>query len=351
VSAAFALVATVFGGVHHVAAQTARTQGAAAATPGQPAARPPSAAPAAAGQWAPTKPVQFIVMAGKGGGADLATRYLIEVIERRQLTPTKFEVVNLPKDSGAEALATLKSRAGDPHVLMFTLNSFYTTPLERPDIGVDITQFTPIARMAEDVFALWVHSDRGDIATMDDFVKAARAKGKEWVMAGTGKGSEDQLLTDFLNAQYGLQMTYQSYGGGGEVAKILADKKADSTVNNPSEQKDFFPKGVTKPLLTFTPARLSLYPTKPTLRETGMDFTYKMQRSIVGAPGIKADQAAYWSRLFRRLYESDDWKEYQKKNSLGGEFLTGAPLMTYWVAEREKHLRWKMALDLMKPGG
>lgn len=300
-------------------------------------------------QWAPSKPVQFIVMAGKGGGADLATRFLIDVIEKRKLTPTKFEVVNLPKDSGAEALATLKSRAGDPHVLMFTLNSFYTTPLERPDIGVDIATFTPVARMAEDVFALWVHSDRKDITSVEEFVKAAKAKGKDWVMAGTGKGAEDQLLTEFLNAQYGLQMTYQSYGGGGEVAKLLAEKKADSTVNNPSEQNNFFPKGITKPLLTFTPGRLSIYAAQPTLRETGMDFTYVMQRSIVGAPGLKADQAAYWSRLFKNLYDSPEWKDYQAKNSLAGAFLTGPALMSYWLAEREKHRRWKMALELMKP--
>ncbi|MDZ4841144.1 MAG: tripartite tricarboxylate transporter substrate-binding protein [Hyphomicrobium aestuarii] len=303
----------------------------------------------ASAQWVPTKPVDFIVMAGKGGGADQATRFLISVIEKNNLAPVKFEVVNMPADSGAEALATLKKRAGDPHVLMFTLNSFYTTPLERPQIAVDIAQFSPVARMAEDVFALWVHSDRNDIVTIEDFVKAAKAKGKAWIMAGTGKGAEDNLLTDFLNAQYGLEMTYQSYGGGGEVAKLLAEKKADSTVNNPSEQKEFFPKGVTKPILTFTPGRLSLYPAQPTLRETGMDFIYKMQRSVVGAPGLKSEQAAYWQALFRTLHASPEWKKYAADNSLAGDFLTGPNLTSYWVAEREKHLRWKTALDLMRP--
>lgn len=305
--------------------------------------------PSASAQWVPTKPVEFIVMAGKGGGADQATRFLISVIEKKNLAPVKFEVVNMPADSGAEALATLKKRAGDPHVLLFTLNSFYTTPLERPQIAVDIAQFSPVARMAEDVFALWVHSDRNDIVTIEDFVKAAKAKGKDWIMAGTGKGAEDNLLTDFLNAQYGLEMTYQSFGGGGEVAKLLADKKADSTVNNPSEQKNFFPKGVTKPILTFTPSRLSLYPAQPTLRETGMDFTYKMQRSVVGAPGLKSEQAAYWQALFRALHASPEWKTYATENSLAGDFLTGPDLTSYWVAEREKHLRWKTALDLMRP--
>lgn len=300
-------------------------------------------------QWVPTKPVQFIVMAGKGGGADKATRFLVDVITKNKLAPVGFEIVNMPGGSGKDALAALNKRSGDGHVLLFTLNSFYTTPIDHPEIGVDIAKFAPIARMAEDVFLLWVNSARSDVATIEDFVKAARAKGKNWIMAGTGTGAEDNLLTDFLNAQYGLEMTYQDKGGGGEVAKELAEKRADSTVNNPSEQDEFYPKGITKPLLAFTPARLAGYPTQPTLRETGMDFTYFMQRSVVGAPGLSADQFAYWSQLFKQLFESDDWKIYRKENSLSGEFLTGAQLMTYWMAEREKHVRWKMALGLMKP--
>ena len=299
--------------------------------------------------WVPTKPVQFIVMAGKGGGADKATRFLVDVIAKRKLAPVAFEVVNMPGGSGTEALAALKKRSGDGHVLLFTLNSFYTTPLVHPEIGVDITTFAPIARMAEDVFLLWVNAERSDITTIDEFVKAARAKGKNWIMAGTGTGAEDNLLTDFLNAQYGLEMTYQDKGGGGEVAKELAEKRADSTVNNPSEQDEFYPKGITKPLLAFTAGRLAAYQLQPTLRETGMDFSYLMQRSVVGAPGLKSDQFAYWSKLFRQLYESDDWKQYKKENSLSGEFLTGPQLTAYWTAEREKHARWTMALKLMKP--
>ncbi len=306
------------------------------------------AGPASA-QWTPTKPIQFIVMAGQGGGADQATRYIAEVLQNQKLVPVAFEVVNMPGGSGSEALSALQKRAGDPHVLLFTLNSFYTTPLDKPEIGVDIAKFTPVARMAEDVFLLWVHSDRSDITTIDEFVKAAKAKGKDWIMAGTGKGSEDQLLTDFLNAQYGLQMTYKEFGGGGEVAKELAEKRADSTVNNPSEQNNFFPKGITKPLLAFTPTRLGAYGARPTLRETGMDFTYVMQRSIVAAPGLTKDQAAYYSELFKKLFTSADWAAYRTKNSLSGDYLTGPPLMTYWMVEREKHARWKMALELMKP--
>ncbi len=300
-------------------------------------------------EWQPTKPVQFIIMAGKGGGADKAVRFLVDLIAKQKLAPVPFEPVNMPGRSGGEALAALQKRAGDEHAILFTLNSFYTTPLDQPDLGVDVAKFAPIARLAEDVFLLWVHSDRTDIKTIDDFVAAAKAKGTGWVMAGTGKGSEDQLLTEFLNATYGLSMTYRAMGGGGEVAKELADKKADSTVNNPAEQNDFYPKGITKPIVAFTPQRLQAYLAVPTLRETGMDFYYYMQRSVVGPPGLSPEARHYYEELFRKLFESPDWQAYRKKNSLRGEFLSGDSLMNYWIAEREKHARWKMAIEILHP--
>ena len=148
--------------------------------------------------------------------------------------------------------------ASDPdHTIMVTLNSFYTTPLRQPKLKVDISTFTPIARMAEDTFLLWVHKDSG-IKSVEDFVKAAKAAGKDWIMAGTGKLQEDQLLTDFLNAAYGLEMKYVPYKGGGKVAKQLAGKHANSTVNNPSEQEGFYASMAIPCLLAAFTARASL---------------------------------------------------------------------------------------------
>ena len=287
--------------------------------------------------WQPKKPVEFIVMAGKGGGADKAVRLMQSIIAKHKMAPVPFTPINKPGGTGAEALVYLKGKKGDNHTIMFTLNSFYTTPLRQPGLGIDITEFTPIMRMAEDTFCLWVHTDRKDINTVDDFVKAAKAKGNNWIMAGTGKASEDNLLTDFLNSAYGLNMKYVPYKGGGKVAKQLAGKNADSTVNNPSEQLGFYEAGKTKPIACFTPERLELFPNAPTFRELGQDFVYFMQRTVVGAPGMSKEATAYYVDLFTKVFNSEEWQNYRKKKALRGEPLTGDALMAYWKREREIH--------------
>ena len=284
--------------------------------------------------WEPKKPVEFIVMAGKGGGADKAVRFMQNILSKNKMSSKPFTPINKPGGSGAEALVYVKNAKDPNHTIMFTLNSFYTTPLRQPGLGVDISTFTPVGRMAEDTFLLWVNKDAG-IKTVNEFVKAAKAAGSKWIMAGTGKNSEDNILTDFLNKAYGLNMKYVPYKGGGRVAKELAGNNANSTVNNPSEQLGFYQAGKTVPLGAFTPQRLPLFKDAPTFRELGKDFVYFMQRTVVGAPGMSADAKSYYQGLFALVYASKEWQGYMTKKSLQGGFLTGDALMSYWMREKE----------------
>ena len=294
--------------------------------------------PMSVSAWEPQKPVEFVIMAGAGGGADKMARLMQMLIEKKGWSSMPLTPINKPGGSGAEALVHLKNRANsDPnHTIMVTLNSFYTTPLRQPKLGVDISTFTPVARMAEDTFLLWVHKDTG-ITNVDQFVSAAKAKGSDWIMAGTGSLQEDQLLTDFLNAAYGLNMKYVPYKGGGKVAKQLAGKHANSTVNNPSEQMGFYEAGTTVPLAAFTAKRLPMFPNAPTFSELGKEYVYYMQRSVVGAPGMSYAAASYYQRLFKKVFDSDEWQEYRKKKSLMGDFMTGTELQDYWQKERDIH--------------
>lgn len=289
--------------------------------------------------WEPVKPVSLVIMAGKGGGADKMARFMQSIIEKHKLSSKPFIPKNMPGGSGAEALLHLKSRTGldKDHTIMVTLNSFYTTPIRQSKLGVSVSMYEPIARMAEDTFLLWVHKDSG-ITNIDEFVKAAKKKGNRWIMAGTGRGQEDELLTQFLNSTYGLNIKYVPYKGGGRVAKELAGKHADSTVNNPSEQRAFYDAGITRPIAAFTHKRLLMFPTTPTFNELGKNnLVYYMQRSIVGATGMHKEALKYYRNIFKKVYESKEWRDYMIKKSLRGKFITGPELKSYWEKEHHNH--------------
>ena len=297
--------------------------------------------------WEPVKPIELVVMAGKGGGADKLARLIQTIITKHKLCPLPVEPINKPGGSGAEALVYMKNHRDPDYALMVTLNSFYTTPMRQPRLGVDPLKFAPLARMAEDTFLLWVHKDSG-IKTVAEFVTKAKAMGNKWIMAGTGKAQEDELLTDFLNASYGLNMKYIPYKGGGKVAKQLAGKHANSTVNNPSEALGFYEAGTVVPLASFTDKRLPMFKDTPTFKELGKNFEYYMQRSIVGAPGMSKGAQAYYMEMLKKVYNTPEWQDYMKKKSLQGELLQGDALMAYWKREYARHHEMLMKMGAIK---
>ena len=122
--------------------------------------------------WEPSKPVNFIIMAGKGGGADKMARLMQAVVEKDNLAGRPLVPTNKSGGSGAEALIAASTASDPDHTIMVTLNSFFTTPLRQPGLNIDIMKFAPVGRMAEDTFLLWVHKDSG-LTTFEQFLDKA----------------------------------------------------------------------------------------------------------------------------------------------------------------------------------
>jgi len=287
--------------------------------------------------WEPQKPVEMIIMAGTGGGADQLARLIQGIIDQNDFSPRPFIPINKPGGSGAEALRYLQDKAGDDHTVLVTLNSYYTTPIINEGLGVDVTKFTPIGLMALDTFQLWVTSDSG-IDSLDDWVSTVKAA-DNWNVGGTGKGQEDSILFAMLQAEFDIDnITYIPFPGGGTVAKNLIGKHILTTVNNPAEQMSFYQAGQSKPLVQFTDERLSTFPDVPTAKELGTDVVYYMQRSFNAPPGMSAEAQAFYIGVFEKVFNSDQWQKYCTDEGLMcEEFVSGDDLAEFHTAQLARH--------------
>ena len=289
-----------------------------------------------ANAWEPRKPIDFVIMAGAGGGADQIARFIQSVAEKNDMMPRPLIPNNRGGGSGAEALIALNGTNDPDYTILVTLNSFFTTPLRQENLGIDIMDFTPIAMMGVDPFVLWVHKNRG-IDTFEGWQEAVKEMDGGWVMGGTGTGQEDSLVTTWLEQNYDLNMKYIPYKGGGDVAKDLAGEQIMSSVNNPSEARGFFQNGDVVPLLSFSDERLDMVSDVPTVKELGKDFSYYNQRAVVGAPGMSEEAAAYYQDLFKQIYESQEWQDYMASESLSPLWMTPEEQREYWETQLSRH--------------
>ena len=290
----------------------------------------------AAHAWEPNKPIDFVIMAGAGGGADQIARFIQSVAEKHKMTPRPLIPNNRGGGSGAEALIALNTTRDPDYTVLVTLNSFFTTPLRQESLGIDIMEFTPIAMMGVDPFVLWVHKDRG-IDSFEGWQEAVSEADGGWVMGGTGKGQEDSLVTTWLEQNYDLTMKYIPYKGGGDVAKDLAGKQIMSSVNNPAEARGFYQNGDVVPLVSFSDERLELVEDTPTIKELGKDFSYYNQRAVVGPPGMSEEAAEYYRDLFKRIYDTQEWQDYMASESLSPLWMDAEEQKEYWQTQLARH--------------
>jgi putative tricarboxylic transport membrane protein len=299
-----------------------------------------------ASAWQPNKPVEFVVPAGTGGGADVMARFVSPLISKYNLSPKPFIVVNKSGGAGAEGFMYVKGKKGDPNVIVITLSNLFTTPLAT-GIPFNWKDLTPLARLALDYFVLWVNAE-APYKTAKEYLDAVKKEPGKFLMGGTGTAQEDQLITLMMEQAFGVKFTYVPFKGGGDVAVELVGKHTNSSVNNPAEAVSHWKAGRLRPLATIDNERIALpdWDRIPTMKEaTGVDIRYLMLRGIFAAPGIKKEQQDFYVQVLKKVTETPEWKKYVSDNGLKAAFLTG-PDFVKWIEEQEvKHK------DLMGKGG
>jgi putative tricarboxylic transport membrane protein len=305
------------------------------------------AAPVAA--WEPSKPVEFVVPAGTGGGADQMARLVQGIIVKHNLMKEPLIVVNKSGGAGAEGFLAVKDAKADPHKIIITLSNLFTTPLAT-GVPFNWKDLTPVSMLALDQFVLWTNASE-PYKTAAEYIAAVKQAGpSKFKMAGTGSKQEDQIVTTAIEKATGTKFIYVPFKGGGEVAVQLVGGHVNSTVNNPIEAVAQWRAGQLRPLCVFDDERMPFkakvtetqsWNDIPTCKEAGVATDYTMLRGIFMPPGVTPDQQAFYVNLFAKVRATPDWKEYLEKAALNATALTG-PDFVKWLENAEKSHRTLM---------
>jgi tripartite-type tricarboxylate transporter receptor subunit TctC len=293
--------------------------------------------------WEPTKPIEIIVPAGTGGGADQMARVMQGIITKHNLSKQSVVVINQSGGAGGEGFLAAKNAKGDGQKLIITLSNLFTTPLAT-GIPFNWKDLTPVAMMALDEFILWVNAD-SPYKTTKDYINAIKAgTDNQFKMGGTGSKQEDQIITVALEKATGKKMTYIPYKGGGAVAVQLVGGHVDSTVNNPIEAVAHWRAGKLRPLCVFDSKKLDYHDKItndmswndiPTCKSQGLDVEYLMLRGYFMPPGVSKDEVAYYVDLFKKVRATPEWQKLMSDGAFNTTFMAGDEY-TKWVAAAEK---------------
>lgn len=296
----------------------------------------------AAQAWEPTKPIEFVVTSGAGGGTDNFARIIQSIITKHKFTEQPIVVVNKGGGSGAEGYVYGKGAKGDPNRVIFGTNNAYLLPYVAK-LGYKVSDLTPVAALALDEFLLWVKGD-APYADAKAYIEAVKAKPMGFKMGGSQSKDTDQTLTSMIQDAAGVKWIYVPFQGGSAAAVQLAGGHIDSNTNNPNENIGQWKAGQVKPLCVFSPVRLAkgepVFEGKgwgdiPTCKEAGLPLeTFQMPRTVWLPADVPADAVAYYAGLLEKVSKTPEWQEFVTRTAQTAKFMKGKELADF-VAKDE----------------
>jgi putative tricarboxylic transport membrane protein len=283
----------------------------------------PAAAQDATGY--PNKRLSWTIAFGPGGGNDIMSRTLIQIIEKYKLYPSDIVAENRAGGSGAVGWGYLFSQKGNPYHISSTSGSFITTPLQATTPWKP-SDFTPIALLAADDLLLVVKGD-SKIGNLKDFVESAKQKPPS--IGGIGAVNVDFIVPMLLSKQAGFKFEYVSFNKAGDLTTALLSNSLDAMMVNPGEALGLIKSGDVRPIAytgTKTPAALG---NVPTLAEAGYKVDVSMPRGLVLAPGVPAEVQEWWINTIKKVVETPEWRDYVEKQILTEQVLFGEDFRTF----------------------
>ena len=291
-----------------------------------------SSSDTADGTSTPTKSIQWMCTSSAGGGSDIFTRMIGDIMTTNGMVNDQTIVVTNKTDGAGEVgrneVAMMKK---NPDYQLLTFNSGDLMPMVENTKNRS-SNFRILAIMAVDKQLLF----KGTGAKYDTFEDVINAvENGEKVVIGGSKG-DDIATYQALIAELGVSednLTYITYDSTGDAITAALGGHVEYVISKPAAASEYVTAGSLVPILAFSTERYTGdLADAPTLSEVGdyNDVEVPVWRGVA-APAAMSDAAVqYWSDTLKAVSETEQWKtEYIEANKLIEEYMDTAAATDY----------------------
>lgn len=223
----------------------------------------------AQGAWPTGKAITYVVPFPPGGNTDTIARLIAQPLSSALGTPV---VIDNKGGAGGSVGSAIASRApADGYTLLggtissHSINvSLYTT-----NIGYDpVKSFAPVAMLGVSPLLLVVPAS-SPLRTLDDVLKASRAKNGGLSSGSPGIGTSPHMALELLSNQSGVKFTHAPYKGSGPAVQDLIGGQLDMMFDTSLVVGPHIQSGRLRPIAITGSQRVPGYPQVPTIAESG----------------------------------------------------------------------------------
>jgi len=296
------------------------------------------AAPVAAQDAYPTKPITMIVPFAAGGASDVIARLIAE--QMGTAIGQRFVIENVAGAGGSTAM-TRAARAPNDGYTIIIGNSGTATAVYAlyPDLKFTPDDFAPIGIVAKTSPVIALKKDHA-AKTLKEFIDYARKNPGKATLGHAGVGSSNYLICKAFVQAANIDVTLVSYRGGGPALNDLLAGQIDGVCDNAASIAPSIQGGLTNGVAIGMPRRLHSLPNVPTSIEAGLpEFQLQGWNGLFAPKGTPQPMIDKLNAALRQGVASET---YQKRlDELGAlppanEEMSAAYLKQFVPAEIEK---------------
>ena len=292
-----------------------------------------------AAEWAPRRPVAFIVGSAAGGGIDLTARLLQRLWEQRGIVKAPVVVINKPGAGNSVAWQYLNERGGDGHAIAVGTANLVSNP------SMNLTGYhdlTPLALLFDDYFILMVKADSA-LKTIADVKQRLLADPAALSFGfGPGLGAGTHIAAAVTLKGMGADVRrarFVPYRNASEAVTGMLSGEIDIVSGTAVTAPAFIASGRVRALGVIAPKRLTgQLAGVPTVKEQGVDAVFINWRGVVGPKGMGKAQAAYWNHALQSVSRTEEWQKELARNFWTENFKAGADFERF-LREQESAFR------------
>ena len=262
-------------------------------------------APAAAQEKFPTRPIEFIVPWGPGGGADQLARKVAPSLEKE--LKVSLPVINVAGATGQTGLTKMLTQPADGYSISIFIADTLAVLMD-PAPKWKLEDVVPAAIMIRQPSAFFV-AEASPLKTWKDV--EAEAKKRPLKVGITGFGSADDLTVIYLNGK-GLKFQSVPFPKPSERYTAILGGHADVLYEQLGDVKSFLEGRQMRPVVIFADQRFPAYKDVPTGKEVGADIVINQFRSIVVKAGTEAARIKAVSDALAKVAATDDYRAWLK---------------------------------------
>lgn len=281
----------------------------------------------------PSQPLEFFVHSRPGSGVDILARQIARVLAEEKIVTQPITVLNKSGAGGANAIAYINRKKGDPYVLWMPSSNFAT-----PDVrGLPEPKYTPVALLESESPVLVVKVD-SPYKTVKDLIAAAKAKpGQIALGVGTLANPDHQAAIQLAKAG-GVEFNYVLLQGGAQAITALLAGDVQFNFGDYVEAEGHIKARTLRLLGVGATKRREFLPDVPTLTELGYPVVQETLRGVVMPADVPAEAVAFWENALEKMSKTKAWQAYLKEGRKTDAFAKGPGFAKAFqqLAERER---------------